>query len=176
MGDSVDAVDLSGVQERLDAVEGLLERFLAEDLQSQLGDLDPLEKAKLHVAMAYTINSLYCTFLKTQGVSPQDHPIKVELDRLRTYLRKVQDAVARRKGPSVRVDVAAASRHIKHGIGPTVKEMQQGGGAAGEMEVDVSAGEKGSSKKAKGSDAGGTHRSTPAPKMPHLAYRSGGRR
>ena len=61
MGDSVDAVDLSGVQERLDAVEGLLERFLAEDLQSQLGDLDPLEKAKLHVAMAYTINSLYCS-------------------------------------------------------------------------------------------------------------------
>lgn len=50
--------------------------------------LDALSKARLHITLCYTVNSLFCMYLRTQGVDPNTHPVSEEISR-------VQDAFLR---------------------------------------------------------------------------------
>ena len=52
--------------------------------------LDALGNAKLRIAMAYGISSLYYMLLRTQGENPLQHPVKGELDRIKGYVQKTQ--------------------------------------------------------------------------------------
>lgn len=45
--------------------------------------VSPADRAKLNLQMAYGVTSLFYMFLKTQGVSPSNHPVKAELDRIK---------------------------------------------------------------------------------------------
>lgn len=65
------------------------------------------------MTLAHAINALFYMFLKTQGVTPEEHPVTEELRRLELYLKKVDEAEAKLHGSSVRptsVDVEAAGR------------------------------------------------------------------
>mmetsp|Transcript_38820 Transcript_38820/g.62201 ORF Transcript_38820/g.62201 Transcript_38820/m.62201 type:complete len:88 (+) Transcript_38820:176-439(+) len=83
-----------------------------------------MESATLHTSLAFTINSLFHMYLKTEGVDTKNHPIKQELDRVKKYIKRVKNlekekndkhessgAVAKR-----RVDRKAASRMIRAGM------------------------------------------------------------
>jgi exosome complex protein LRP1 len=52
--------------------------------------LEALGNAKLRIAMAYGIGSLYYMLLRTQGENPLQHPVKGELDRIKGYVQKAQ--------------------------------------------------------------------------------------
>jgi exosome complex protein LRP1 len=52
--------------------------------------LDTIERCSMCVLMAYTLNSLYFAYLKAQGVSPLEHPIMQELERVKTYMDKIK--------------------------------------------------------------------------------------
>lgn len=54
--------------------------------------LTPTENAKLNMAYSYTLNALYYMLLKTQGVSPEGHPVKKDLERVKRYMVKTQEA------------------------------------------------------------------------------------
>lgn len=93
-------------------VQKQLEAFLTEKRRDQEGKT-PLEKARLQLTLAHAINALFYMFLKTQGVTPEEHPVTEELRRLELYLKKVDEAEAKLHGSSVRptsVDVEAAGR------------------------------------------------------------------
>lgn len=45
--------------------------------------VSPADRAKLNLQVAYGMNSLFYMFLRTQGVSPLNHPVKAELERIR---------------------------------------------------------------------------------------------
>lgn len=36
---------------------------------------DPLEAAKLDLSLAYAINTMFWTYLRVQGIAPEDHPV-----------------------------------------------------------------------------------------------------
>ncbi|KAJ5076878.1 sun-cor steroid hormone receptor co-repressor [Anaeramoeba ignava] len=90
-------------------VEGLIKK--AKEVEEEL---TPLEKAELDTTIAYIITSLFYIYLKTQGISTQDHPIKYELEQVKLYMNKVHDLVELNKNKFLKVDVEAAKRIILH--------------------------------------------------------------
>ncbi|CAN8064815.1 unnamed protein product [Agarophyton chilense] len=63
-------------------------------------DLDPLSRARMHIALAYAVNSLFCMYLRTQGIEPSTHPVAEEIAR-------VQDAFMRMR----KVEVGESTDH-----------------------------------------------------------------
>ena len=58
-----------------------------------------LDSARLHLTIAYAVNSLFWIYLRTQGVRAQNHPVRGELERIKNSLRKLKEAeVAADKG------------------------------------------------------------------------------
>mmetsp|Transcript_10302 Transcript_10302/g.20758 ORF Transcript_10302/g.20758 Transcript_10302/m.20758 type:complete len:182 (+) Transcript_10302:94-639(+) len=86
--------------ERLNAFENAI-RAIEQGLQPVLeeasvgsadgGDVDTrLREAEVHVALAYTLNSLFYMFLRTQGVDASQHPVREEIDRVKIAYAKLQ--------------------------------------------------------------------------------------
>lgn len=56
--------------------------------------IDGLHRARLHIVLCYTVNSLFCMYLRTQGVDPLTHPVSEEIVRVQEAFlrfRKVVD-------------------------------------------------------------------------------------
>jgi len=108
--------EVSEVFDKLDSnikeIEQQLAPFFEVPNQDLEESLSPLEKAKLSIIVAYAINTLFYSYLKTQGISPQDHPVKKELERIKLYIKKLQNVTELQKGPKSRIDREAADRFI----------------------------------------------------------------
>ena len=48
------------------------------------------ERAKLCVALAYATHSLYYMFLRTKGQPTKNHRVQAELERVKTYMTRLQ--------------------------------------------------------------------------------------
>ncbi|KAG7390856.1 DNA-binding protein c1d [Phytophthora boehmeriae] len=105
----------AGVEQTLAAVEEHLNVFKDTSMEEFVAPLSPLERAKVQVSLAYTINSLLFVFLKTQGVSSKDirqTHVKQELERVKAFVKKIKDAEELAKGPKLTLDKAASKRFI----------------------------------------------------------------
>jgi exosome complex protein LRP1 len=108
---------LQDLDATITSLEKILEPFFKENLADIMQRLSPLEAAKLNICMAYAVNTLYYLFLKTQGVSPAEHPVKKELERVRLYIQKIKSLTeGKGPGPSLRIDQAATSRMLQHSL------------------------------------------------------------
>ncbi|KAJ4340245.1 hypothetical protein N0V95_007539 [Ascochyta clinopodiicola] len=87
-------------------------------LSETSASLPLLEKAKLHVLAAYSIESLLFSTLLASGADAKSHALFAELARLKGYFTKIKDAEAHigREEKRARLDVGAAQRFIKHGL------------------------------------------------------------
>uniref|UniRef100_K3WVS7 Nuclear nucleic acid-binding protein C1D n=1 Tax=Globisporangium ultimum (strain ATCC 200006 / CBS 805.95 / DAOM BR144) TaxID=431595 RepID=K3WVS7_GLOUD len=105
----------TSVEQTLAAVEEHLKLFKQDSLENVVAELSPLEKAKVQVSLAYTVNALLYVFLKTQGVSAKDirqTHVKQELERVKTFIKKIKDAEELAKGPKLVLDKDASKRLI----------------------------------------------------------------
>ena len=57
--------------------------------------MPPLDSARMHLMVAYTVNSLFWMYLRTQGADVQNHPVRKELERVKKAMRKVKEAEAK---------------------------------------------------------------------------------
>lgn len=89
---------------------------LLSPLPSTLSTLPLLEKAKLHILLAYAIESLLFSSLQVSGSDAKSHAIYAELSRLRAYFAKVKNAEEVAAGPRTKLDVEAAARFVRHGL------------------------------------------------------------
>ncbi|KAJ3425919.1 sun-cor steroid hormone receptor co-repressor [Anaeramoeba flamelloides] len=83
--------NINNFDQSLTKCENTLEQMLKHSLPEITENLEPLEQAKLNMSIAYTINSLYFMYLKTQGIDPKNHPVKKELERVKLYIKKIKD-------------------------------------------------------------------------------------
>ncbi|KAI8487664.1 DNA-binding protein c1d [Branchiostoma belcheri] len=104
---------LVAFSDSLKAVDDVFKPFLQMALED-LEKLEALDQAKLHLTAVYAINSLFWIYLTTQGIDPKDHPIKSELDRIRSYMNRVKEIEVKRK--AAKVDKAAAKRIVKNAL------------------------------------------------------------
>eukprot|EP00027_Filamoeba_sp_ATCC50430_P011131 CAMPEP_0168561386 /NCGR_PEP_ID=MMETSP0413-20121227/11567_1 /TAXON_ID=136452 /ORGANISM="Filamoeba nolandi, Strain NC-AS-23-1" /LENGTH=143 /DNA_ID=CAMNT_0008592753 /DNA_START=60 /DNA_END=488 /DNA_ORIENTATION=+ len=83
------------------------------------------QQAKLHLINAYAVSSLAYMYLKLKGVDLTDHAIKQELDRVKSYFKKIKEATEPREDPNMRLNTGAAQRFIQHALSPTSTIAQQ---------------------------------------------------
>lgn len=112
----------------VDSCENLVENM--KEVQKVLDQLLPLKEhydklilpaqIELDLFLAFTLNSLHWVHLRIQGVDPSKHPIKDELQRIKTVMLKWQEIKDREKRPTVNID--AAKRFIRSGLYDPYKE------------------------------------------------------
>lgn len=75
-------------------------------------ELDAMSRAHIHITLAYAINSLFCMYLRTQGIDPTSHPIAEEIARVQDAfmrMRKVEAGLSIQHQPPPNRD---RRRHI----------------------------------------------------------------
>uniref|UniRef100_UPI00398EDC3F nuclear nucleic acid-binding protein C1D isoform X2 n=1 Tax=Pristiophorus japonicus TaxID=55135 RepID=UPI00398EDC3F len=77
---------LVGFEESVKSADGMLKSLMSVPRSELLQKLDPLEQAKLDLASAYALNSMFWIYLVTQGINPKEHPVKQELITCIYYL------------------------------------------------------------------------------------------
>jgi exosome complex protein LRP1 len=120
MDPQTDLPDLvEDLEVNIDELTSTLSPLLTPSLSTTSATLPLLEKAKLHVLAAYSIESLLFSALLASGTDAKSHPLFAELGRLKKYFAKIKDAeefTATAGAPRARLDVGAAQRFIKHGL------------------------------------------------------------
>ncbi|XP_060067578.1 nuclear nucleic acid-binding protein C1D-like [Ylistrum balloti] len=86
--------------------------------------LSPLDKAKLDLVGAYTINSLFWMYLNVCGEKPKEHAVKQELDRIKSYMTRVKD-VQDKLTIMPHIDKDAAKRFQRNALWQAAKSQQQ---------------------------------------------------
>mmetsp|Transcript_9594 Transcript_9594/g.14378 ORF Transcript_9594/g.14378 Transcript_9594/m.14378 type:complete len:125 (+) Transcript_9594:32-406(+) len=119
MEDEVEEVleSFDELEEAVKKIEDHIKKIGKFPLKQLSNSIAPLESAKLHGSLAFALDSLFFMYLKTQGVSTKDHPIKKELDRIKKYIRKIENASKKEEPTGRRIDKKAAARFIQSGMG-----------------------------------------------------------
>nr|GEV30169.1 nuclear nucleic acid-binding protein C1D [Tanacetum cinerariifolium] len=80
---------------------------------------DPLQKAHFFMLLAKATTTLYTMKLRCNGVDPDDHPVRSELERLRLYQEKLDKCINISNAPlrpSTTLNYQAATRFIEHSL------------------------------------------------------------
>ncbi|KFV96569.1 Nuclear nucleic acid-binding protein C1D, partial [Eurypyga helias] len=104
---------LAAFEKSLGSVNEMLKTMMLVS-RSDLQKLEPLEQAKLDLVSVYTLNSVFWVYLATQGINPKEHPVKHELERIRTYMNKVKEITDKQKAS--KLDKGAASRFVRNAL------------------------------------------------------------
>nr|XP_032662438.1 nuclear nucleic acid-binding protein C1D isoform X1 [Chelonoidis abingdonii] len=105
---------LSAFEKSLSSVDDVLKTMMSVSRSELLERLDPLEQAKLDLVSAYTLNSMFWVYLATQGINPKDHPVKQELERIRTYMNRVKEITDKKMAS--KLDKGAAARFVRNAL------------------------------------------------------------
>jgi exosome complex protein LRP1 len=120
MDPQIDLPDLvEDLEVNIDELSTVLSPLLTSPLSTTASSLPLLDKAKLYVLAAYSVESLLYSTLQASGVNAKEHPIFRELARLKGYFSKIKEVEERAAAPTAprpKVDVAAAARFIRHGL------------------------------------------------------------
>ncbi|XP_006260751.1 PREDICTED: nuclear nucleic acid-binding protein C1D [Gavialis gangeticus] len=113
---------LSAFEKSLGCVDEMLKTMMSVSRSELLQKLDPLEQAKLDLVSAYTLNSMFWVYLATQGINPKDHPVKQELERIRTYMNRVKELTDKKKAS--KLDKGAAARFVRNALWESASEKE----------------------------------------------------
>lgn len=94
----------------------VLKKLLAIPTETLDEKLTTLDKARLNVTLCYAIDSLFWAFLTVQGISPREHAVKKELDRVRQYMGKLKEIEEKDRKPEQRVNKDAAKRFVRNAL------------------------------------------------------------
>ncbi|XP_076812895.1 nuclear nucleic acid-binding protein C1D-like [Clavelina lepadiformis] len=98
----------------VESAENELQLVFNKERRELVETAKPLDIAQLDLVTAYAINSFYWAYLIADGVDPKNHPLKQELNRIRTYMMKVEEAKASKNAPVI--DKKAANRFLKSAL------------------------------------------------------------
>ncbi|EGE00827.1 hypothetical protein TESG_08121 [Trichophyton tonsurans CBS 112818] len=107
---------LEQLEDSIDDIEEVLEPLLERGLTATAQKLPLLDKAKLHVLLSYSIESLIFSYLRLNDVDAKEHPVFRELNRVRQYHEKIKTLEAPPEKRTMMLDTQAAGRFIKHGL------------------------------------------------------------
>ncbi|CAK9149533.1 unnamed protein product [Ilex paraguariensis] len=93
-----------------------------------LAEMQPLHRAHSLFLLAKVTTTLFALRLRCNGINPDDHPVKSELDRLSLYEEKLQRCIDLSKAPlrrSTTLNAQAATRFIEHSLPDLTPEQKQ---------------------------------------------------
>ncbi|KAJ5124734.1 uncharacterized protein N7515_008559 [Penicillium bovifimosum] len=107
---------LSQLDDNTDDLEEVLQPLLRSSLSKSSNKLPLMDKAKLHVLITYTLESLIFSYLRLHGVDAKQHQVFRELTRVKQYFDKIKALETEPEERNMTLDKAAAGRFIKHGL------------------------------------------------------------
>ncbi|KAJ5624581.1 hypothetical protein N7510_000890 [Penicillium lagena] len=107
---------LEQLDDNMDDLEEVLEPILGHSLSKASKKLPVMDKAKLHVLVTYTLESLIFSYLRLHGVDAKQHPVFRELTRVKQYFEKIKALETEPEQRTMTLDKEAAGRFIKHGL------------------------------------------------------------
>ncbi|KFX99862.1 hypothetical protein V490_01607 [Pseudogymnoascus sp. VKM F-3557] len=115
------ATDILSLLEQLDDEIDDLEDSLAPVLETGISDtaskLPLLDRAKLYVLVTYAVESILFSYLRLNGVKAREHPVFIELTRVKQYFDKLKEAEnPTPKQSGLTLDKNAAGRFIRAGL------------------------------------------------------------
>jgi exosome complex protein LRP1 len=119
MDPQTDLPDLvEDLEVNIDELTSILAPLLSTQLSTTASSLPLLDKSKLYVLAAYSIESLLYSSLAASGANAKEHAIFAELARLKGYFGKIKriEEHTANPTPKTKLDVGAAARFIKHGL------------------------------------------------------------
>ncbi|XP_071730403.1 uncharacterized protein [Rutidosis leptorrhynchoides] len=84
-----------------------------------ISELDPIQRAQSLLLLAKATTTLFTLKLRCNGVDPDDHPVRSELDRLKLYQEKLDRCInlsSEPLRPSTTLNYQAATRFIEHSL------------------------------------------------------------
>ncbi|XP_026752567.1 nuclear nucleic acid-binding protein C1D-like [Galleria mellonella] len=113
LAENVDFVNkCENLKENLKDIQTVLDKLLP--LKQQYDKMSLPAQIELDLFLAFTLNSLHWINLRIQGEDPTKHPIKDELQRIKTVMLKWKEVKDRDKRPTV--DIEAAKRFVRSGL------------------------------------------------------------
>ncbi|RAK76689.1 Sas10/Utp3/C1D family protein [Aspergillus fijiensis CBS 313.89] len=107
---------LEQLDDNIDDLEEILQPVLDGSGVKSSSNLPVLDKAKFHVLVTYTLESLIFSWLRLHGVNAKEHPVFRELTRVKQYFEKIKELETGPEQRTLKLDKEAASRFIKHGL------------------------------------------------------------
>ncbi|KAJ5639721.1 uncharacterized protein N7484_007583 [Penicillium longicatenatum] len=107
---------LEQLDDHVDDLEEALEPLLGQSLSKTSKNLPVMDKAKLHVFVTYTLESLLFSYLRLYGVNATQHPVYRELTRVKQYFAKIKALETEPEQRKMTLDKGAANRFVKHGL------------------------------------------------------------
>ncbi|KAJ9252343.1 hypothetical protein DTO207G8_1942 [Paecilomyces variotii] len=107
---------LDRLEENVDDLEEVLQPLLKRPLADTSRKLPVMDRAKLHVLITYTLESLIFSYLRLHGVNAKEHPVFRELTRVKQYFEKIKALETEPEERTMTLDKQAAGRFIKHGL------------------------------------------------------------
>ncbi|KAK2445906.1 nuclear nucleic acid-binding protein C1D [Trifolium repens] len=104
------------------------EQFLPLINPKILSQIPPLQRAQSLFLLSKITSTLLTLKLRCNGVQPNDHPVKSELDRLDLYQDKLERLLDLNKAPlrpSTTLNHQAATRFIEHSLPDLTSEQRQ---------------------------------------------------
>lgn len=102
--------------------------FLALSEPEVLAEMPPLKRAQTLLVLAKALSTLSTLRLRCEGVHPDDHSVKTELERLSLYedkLERYNDWSKEPLRPSTRINYQAATRFIEHSLPDLTPEQKR---------------------------------------------------
>lgn len=75
----------------LDELEPFVEKLATKSLTERLSEVPALERAKLANGYTYILSSLLFAYLKSRGVDTSKHDIMGELNKCKSYMKRLKD-------------------------------------------------------------------------------------
>lgn len=120
----------------ISTIEAQVQRLQGASWAATCKGLSPLEVARMHLMVSYTINTLFYVYLKTQGLPTASHPVLEELERVKAYIRKVKEVSQAQAQARGAAPEAAAQRFISDALAGTSGRAPAAQSASTPMDED----------------------------------------
>ncbi|KAK4370025.1 hypothetical protein RND71_009500 [Anisodus tanguticus] len=103
----------------IDDLNSNLDEFLSLYGADVFPEMGPLQQAQSLLLLAKATTTLFTLRLRCKGVNPDEHPVKLEFERLSLYQEKLQYLMDLNKAPlrpSATINPQAATRFIEHSL------------------------------------------------------------
>ncbi|KAG9229160.1 Sas10/Utp3/C1D family-domain-containing protein [Amylocarpus encephaloides] len=112
---------LEQLDDEVDDLEESLGPLIKTALSETTSKLPLLDKAKLFVLVTYAIESVLFSYLRLNGVNAREHPVFIELTRVKQYFDKIKSTEPAAPRTST-LDKAAAARFVNPSLASAEKE------------------------------------------------------
>ncbi|XP_059286198.1 uncharacterized protein LOC132039704 isoform X1 [Lycium ferocissimum] len=112
----------------VDDLSNNLDEFLSLYGADVFPEMGPLQQAQSLLLLAKATTTLFALRLRCKGVNPDEHPVKLEFERLSLYQEKLQYLMDLNKAPlrpSAMINPQAATRFIEHSLPDLTPEQRR---------------------------------------------------